>query len=352
MTDRPVKVAVVVAAYKAAPFLEGCFGSLAEADQTGLQLKTIMIDDHSPDDSGDIVRQRWPWVEVTRLERNLGFAGANNVGMRKALDWGADYVYLLNQDTEVASDFLVEAVRLAEAEPDAGSVQSLLLLHPDRELVNSWGNAIHFLGFGYSLGYRRPRSEVGEEPRTIIYPSGAAVLLRAAALRQVGLFDEALFMYHEDLDLGWRLRLNGWKNRLAPRSVVWHKYEFSRSISKFYFMERNRYLVLFQNLRLWSILVLAPWLVLSEFGLFLLALQGGWWREKLKVYAYFFQPGTWQDISNKRLSIGRIRKVGDRSIVRPFVSVISFQDVTGPFTEYVANPLTRLLWWVIRPLIV
>jgi GT2 family glycosyltransferase len=349
---RPIKVAVVIAAWKAIPFLDDCLNTLAAADTTGLTLRVFLVDDESPDESAAYAKKHWPWVEADRLDRNAGFAGANNHGIRQAITWGADYVYLLNQDTAVDPGFLQEAVALAEAEPQTGSVQSLLLLHQQPELVNSWGNAIHFLGFGYSLGYKRPRGQAPTEPVDIIYPSGAAVLLRVAALEQVGLLDESLYMYHEDLDLGWRLRLAGWHNRLAPQSVVYHKYEFSRSISKFYYMERNRYLVLFQNLRLWSIAVIAPWLVLSEIGLLLLAVYGGWWRQKVKVYVYFLQPGCWQDISLKRYSVGKLRRVPDREIMAPFVPDISFQEVDGPFTRYVANPVMRLVWRLLKPFIV
>jgi GT2 family glycosyltransferase len=353
MNDRKnIRVAVIIAVYNAEPFLEGCFNTLEKADKENIDLKVIVVDDKSPDRSSEIIATKWPWVEIIRLKENRGFAGANNVGMEKALDWGADYIYLLNQDTEVDSRFLEQAVKVAEDRPTAGSVQSLLLLHPDRDLVNSWGNTVHFLGFGYSLGYRRPKSEVEDRTEEIVYASGAAALFRADALRRVGLFDEDLFMYHEDLDLGWRLRLNGWKNILAPRSVVYHKYEFSRSISKFFFMERNRYLVLFQNLRSWSLIVLFPWLLLSEIALFVLAIKGGWWREKGRVYGYLLNPKNWKQVDRKRHKIADIRRLGDRAIVKDFASVIEFQDFTGPFVEKVANPIMRFLWVIIRPLII
>ena len=351
-SSKNIRLAVIIAVYNAEPFLEGCFNTLEKANKENIDLKVIVIDDKSPDQSADVIDAKWPWAEIVRLKENRGFAGANNVGMEKAIKWGADYIYLLNQDTEVDPEFLTRAVEVAEERPTAGSIQSLLLLHPDRDLVNSWGNAIHFLGFGYSLGYRQPKTEVEDTVQDIVYASGAAVLFRVEALRRVGLFDEDLFMYHEDLDLGWRLRLNGWKNMLVPRSVVYHKYEFSRSISKFFFMERNRYLVLFQNLRSWSLIVLFPWLLLSEIALFILAIKGGWWREKGRVYGYLLNPKNWQQIDRKRRKVTDIRRLSDKQIVKDFASVIEFQDFTGPFVEKVANPMMRFIWVIIRRLIV
>lgn len=350
---RRQKVAVIVVTHNAARYLDDCFGSLAAANRGDLEVKVIAVDNRSTDDTVMRLRRDHPDVRVIVNDDNLGFAGGNNVGMKAALEQGADYVYLLNHDTEAAPDFLVEAVRVAGADELIGSVQSLLLLHPEKELINSSGNAIHFLGFGYCQDYRLPASEWRHAGvKELAYASGAGVLYRAAALRRVGLLDEHLFLYHEDLDLGWRLRLAGYSNVLAPHSVVYHKYEFSRSIAKYYYMERNRYIVLLQNLRPWTLAVLAPWLALSEAALFLSAVRSGWWKQKLRVYLYFLSPASWWRMVRARGRTQRLRQVSDREIVRLFTPVISFQDVSGPFTRYVANPLMTLLWSVLRLIIV
>lgn len=360
------KVAVIIVLWNGEKYLEELFGSLARVNKNGLEVEVMAVDNASPDRCGEIVTERWPWVTLIKSKQNLMFAGGNNLAIRRAIEGGVDYVYLLNQDTEVTPDFLVEAVRAAAAEPKAAAIQSLMILSPEKELINSIGNAIHFLGFGYMNGYRlrldewrnsqslssrrRPGSPSG--PSEIAYASGAAVLLRAVALKQVGLLDETLQHYHEDLDLGWRLRLNGWKNILAPASAIYHKYEFSRSIKKFFFMERNRYLVLFKNLRAWSIIVLAPWLLLSECALFLFAIRGGWAGEKLKVYRYFLSRAGWRYIRTERKKLAALRQVSDREIARLFSARISYQEVATPFVRYVANPLMSGLWAVLRVLIV
>lgn len=346
------KVALVIVAYNARRYLDGCLGTLQKARREQIDVDVIVVDNASRDGTAAAVRKNYPWAELIESGKNLGFAGGNNLGMRSALERGADYVYLLNQDTEVDADFLEEAVKVAEADEKIGSAQSLLLLHPEKDLINSTGNAIHFLGFGYCRDYRRPLADwrhAGIDK--IAYASGAGVLLRASALREVGLFDESLFLYHEDLDLGWRLRLAGYANVLAPHSIVYHKYEFSRSISKYYFMERNRYLVMFKNYRAWTLIVLAPWLLLAEVGLFAAALRSGWWREKLKVYAYFLNPLIWPRLARGRASVCRLRRVGDREIVGLFTPVIAFQGVAGPLTA-AANPLMTILWFFLKFLIV
>ncbi|MEY4723278.1 MAG: hypothetical protein RLZZ324_791 [Candidatus Parcubacteria bacterium] len=354
------KVHIIIVWYDGAKYVDALFASLARMDRTGLEAEIVCVDNKSNDDTLAQLRARAPGLQGTTVitsDKNLGFAGGNNLAMRRALDAGAEYVYLLNQDTEVEPDFLVRAMEgMTSAGPHGravGAVQSLLRLHPEKHLVNSAGNAIHFLGLGYSLGYRQPVASVSRDTMPeISYPSGAGVLLSVAALRVTGLFDDLFFMYHEDLDLGWRLRLAGYRCILAPRSVVYHKYEFSRSVRKLYYMERNRGIVLLKDLRAWSLAVLAVPLAVAEVGLFVAALKGGWWREKLRAYAFFLKPASWTYVLRARRAVQKTRVVSDREIVRLFTPVIAFQDVTGPFTRYVANPLMRLTWAVYRTFII
>jgi len=172
-----------------------------------------------------------------------------------------------------------------------------------------------------------------------------------AALKQVGDFDERFFMYHEDLDLGWRLRLAGYRNVLAPKSVVWHKYEFSRSIGKWYYMERNRYLVLFKNLRLRTLIVLAPCLVLAEAGMAVPAAFGGWWGKKVRALTYFLRPSVWSYIIRERERVAAWRKVSDREIFSLFTPTVRDQEKASLFAEWVVNPLFEVTWKVVRPFI-
>lgn len=368
------KIAIVVLTYNGESFVDVWSASLRALERGEHDVQVIVVDNASKDGNADAVAARFPTATLIRNAENLGFAGGNNVAIRRALEDGVDYVYLLNQDAWLAPGALLEALRVAEADERIGAVQSMLLLDQERDRINSAGNAIHFLGLGYAVGHRTELSRWHEHAvlelgtfteygtpvsawrhqgiPEIAYASGAAVLYRADALREVGLFDEELFLYHEDLDLGWRLRLAGYGNVLAPHSLAYHHYEFSRSIAKYYYMERNRYIVLFKNLRTWSLVVLSPFLLVSELALFLAALLGGWWKEKLRVYRYFLDKRAWRHIEQERARTTLLRKVSDREIVRLWTPIVAFQDVTGPFTRYVANPLMRLTWAVVRLLIV
>ncbi len=237
-------------------------------------------------------------------------------------------------------------------DPKIGIVQSLLTLHPRTDLVNSWGNEIHFLGFGYAGGESTPLAEARNqgklEIRDIAYASGAGMLVRSSLIKEIGGLDESLFAYHEDLEFSWRARLAGWRVVLAPASVVHHKYEFSRSIKKYYWMERNRFLVMKKLYKPATLWLLLPALLVMEIGLWLFAFRGGWWREKLRAYAFFFRPSTFREIWRGRHRIRHLRKITDHEASRPFTGKILFQQMSPTLLTRVANPLFSAYWAVAR----
>jgi GT2 family glycosyltransferase len=269
-------------------------------------------------------------------------------------------------DTFADPDWLSELVAIAENNPKAGAVQSLILLHPEMEKINSLGNQLHFLGFGFCEGYGEKISNFsrfyrgssmvkpsGQFPisKPFFYASGAAVLYPAKVLREVGLFDQKFFMYHEDTDLSWRIRRAGYEVMLAPKSKMWHKYEFSRSILQFYYMERNRMIMLFENYRLGTLLlILLPFLIM-ELGMLGYALLRGMFLTKLKVYGYFLRPKNWlRMIKNKRAK-AKFRKVSDRELSRIIVGKLEFQEIANPILKYLVNPILNIYWRVVRHLI-
>lgn len=362
------KVAIIYLLYNGRQYIADCFRSLESLNYSKELSEIIVVDNKSTDGGLEFFKseilpksgRELPKITLVENQENAGFAGGNNIGIRLALGAGADYVYLLNQDTEVDPNFIKEAVLAAEARPEAGSVQSLILLHSDKNKVNCIGNAIHFLGFGYARGYGMEAGAAQAElekrlkeelPYKIAYSSGAGVLLRASALKEVGLFDPELFLYHEDLDLGWRLRLAGWENILAPASKIYHKYEFSRSIKKYYWMERNRFIVLLKLYRLPTLLLLFPVLLLGELGLALMSARSGFWSEKARAYKYFFSLANWRKLILARRAAQKTRKRSDCEIVDFFTSSILFQDFKNPFVLYFVNPVLTLYWIIARAFI-
>lgn len=362
------RVAIVYLAYNSRPFLDEVVLSLERLDYPKDKLDLIIVDNDSPDNSAQMIREvvlpksdvTLPRVTFFPNSTNAGFAAGNNIGIEHALLEGVDYVYLLNNDAKLHPDAIKEAVALAESGKQIGSVQSFMMLWQDPEVINSTGGMVHFLGFGFVRDNGARSSGLVDREHTsyelrapspeIAYASGAAVLYRASVLREVGLLDPYLFLYHEDLELGWRIRLAGYRNVLASKSIAYHKYEFKRSIQKFYWMERNRVLVHFSHLRIATLVLLTPFLFLLEIALLAFAIKGGWVREKLLVYWELLQPKSWSYVSQKRRESRLIRKVTDREIARLFTGRIEHQETSNAIVNAV-NPLLGLFWRSLRFLI-
>lgn len=191
-----------------------CVASVRASTYRDVEL--LLVDNGSTDDSIAHFNSNLPGVSLLQTGANLGFGGGCNVGIRQALAGGADYVWLVNSDAIVDPDALSVMVDLAEQNPAAGAVGSVVYERELPEKVQLWGGGRVNLWLGRSIHCT--------SPGTVDFISGASVLLRRAALEQVGLFDDAsFFMYWEDTDLGFRLRKAGWKLAVAAKSRIWHK---------------------------------------------------------------------------------------------------------------------------------
>jgi GT2 family glycosyltransferase len=363
MDPKQPRTAIIVVSWNHARFLADCFRAVELAGTLPGTAKLMIVDNASPDGSGDFIAREllsadgkttkggFPCVFFKNTE-NLGFSGGNNQAMRLALEEGYDYMYLLNPDTEAQPGFLEEAIHVAQTDDSIGIVQSQLRLHPQTGLLNSFGNEIHFLGFGYaggeSLSVHLPEAKDKLHVRDIAYASGAGMLIRASLLREIGFLDEELFAYHEDLEFSWRARLAGHRVMLAPNSLVYHKYEFSRSIKKYFWMERNRFIVMLRMYRGATLLVLFPAFLVMELGLWVFAFKGGWWREKLRAYAYFLSPSNWSKLLAAREKTQAMRKITDRQATKLFTGEILFQQMQPPLLTRVANPVFSAYWSLAR----
>lgn len=346
---RRVNVLTVVVAYNAyrAGFFPRCLHAIEQLrlrnEELEINHQILVVDNTSADGTRDRLRKEFPHLELHISQENLGYAGGNNVGFEKALAYGADFVAVITQDVLVEDTWLLESVTAMLADEQIGIVQPLLLLWPEQGLINSTGNATHMLGYGYARDYRLPRDQGPKQAiMDIPYASGAVILLRAKALRDVGFFDDEMWMYNEDQDLGWRMWLANYRNVMATRAIAYHQYEFSRSISKVYFMDRNRIIVLLQNYHWLTWLFIWPAFVINEIATFFLAWSGGWWREKLRVWRYFLRRGSWRLIWRKRRLRQKSRVRKEREIFSMFTGKILFQDVQSPLITYVANPVLNV----------
>lgn len=352
------KVIVQVLLYVTPPEeFDRLMASLEAVDYPKECWKIVLLKNYSDKalTSSDYVKDKWlnkasrilPEIIFYEQIPNLGFAGGHVKAAELSRDWRPDYLYLLNDDAWVAPDFLLQAVTLAEEKKNAALVQSLVMLD-DGERVNSVGNAMHFLGFGFTSGHHQKIGEI-KNNLPMFYGSGAGLLVRAAVLEKIGgLFDPSFFLYHEDLDLSWRVRLAGHEILLAPESKIFHHYEFSKSIKKFYFMERNRHLTNLANYKWPTLLLLAPAALLMELGTLIFSFRSGWWKEKLRSYLYFLRPTTWVWIFRRRAAVRRFRVKGDREMLELMTGVIVNQEVENLILTKGVNPLLKIYFCLLK----
>jgi GT2 family glycosyltransferase len=217
------QVAVIVVAHGRRDDTLDCLASVARASWRALMV--IMVDNGSPDDTADAVAERFPATHVIRQERNLGFAEGNNIGIRRALALGAEYVFLLNNDATIASDTIARCLEAAQRHPEAGALCPVIHFAEPRELI--WYAGAIFdprrARSGRMLGYRELDSGQFTETRETDRMTGAAVLIPHRALERVGLLDAELFFLYEDVDWSLRVRRAGCPIYLVPGAKVWHR---------------------------------------------------------------------------------------------------------------------------------
>jgi GT2 family glycosyltransferase len=208
------RVVVVVLNWNGWKDTISCLKSLQLQSYTNAEL--LVIDNASTDNSVVEINRAIPNVQVLQSGANLGFGGGCNVGIRQALLERADYVWLINSDATADPQALKELVEMADKSPKLASVGSVIYEADATEQIQLWGGGRVRLWTGASQNQRAPAR--------LDFLSGASVLLRCAALEQVGLFDESTyFMYWEDTDLSFRLRAAGWQLGVAETSRIWHR---------------------------------------------------------------------------------------------------------------------------------
>ncbi len=249
------RLAVVIPHAGGVEILKDCLKSLADCSTP---FRLLLVDNASGDGSRQLLRRSFPWVEVLPQERNLGFAGGCNAGLRAALaDPVCEYAVLLNNDTRQEADWLEHLAAAMDGDPSLGAAQSRLLSIPNPGMLDYSGAAgglLDLYGFPFALGRILDRLEQDgdnwQTPRELCWASGTACILRVEALHRVGLLDEDFFMHMEEIDLNWRLRLAGWKIASVPASRVYHHSGFSldaRSGFKVYLNHRNSLRMLLKN---------------------------------------------------------------------------------------------------------
>lgn len=352
------KVAIIIVNYKdyAQNFLQECRDSLREQNYPADLFRVYIVDNASSEESRRYLDETYPEAKIiSRTDGN--YAAGNNAGLKQAMADGYEYFVVTNMDVKFDKDYLSELVKALESDSKIGLAQSRILLYPKtkeewaKPNINSLGNIMHFLGFGFTQKYNMPDYDMESIIEITGYASGCSFITKKEVLEKIGFYDEEYYMYHDDVELGWRAKLAGYKIVLASKSIVYHKYEFSRSILMLYYMERNRYLAMFQYYRIGTLMLLFPVILGLEIAMIFYSIIGGWFKIKTEEIWYFFKMTTWKKIFQKRKAVKKIRIIKEREIVKNFSGKIDFQEINNPVLKYVGNRLLNMYWQIVRKLI-
>lgn len=223
MVTSGARVAVVVLSWNGREDTLACLRSLARVREPALHV--IVVDNASSDGTAEAVAREFGDVELLRSEQNLGFAGGMNLGLRRALELGSAYVVALNNDTEVEPRFVAELVAEAARRHGVAALCSKILLFDQPDVI-WYAGARYDPRRGYQGRHRGYGERDGAAYADVVETEracGAAMLMPRRALERVGLFDESLFAYVEDVDWSLSARKLGFSLLVVPGSRVWHK---------------------------------------------------------------------------------------------------------------------------------
>ncbi len=308
-----MKVSIIILNWNRKKDTIECLESIENLQILGFELEIVVVDNASSDGSQKAVEQIFKKIteknilcKQIRNTTNLGFAAGNNVGMRYSLDSGADYLLVLNNDTEVDKSLIKKLLKVAKKYSKVGTISPKIYFakgfefHKNRYKRKDLGKVFWYAGgdmdwdnvYGSNHGVDEVDKGQFEKAKETDFATGACMLLKSEALKDVGLFDEKYFMYLEDADLSQRLKRKGWEVLYTPKTEIWHKVAQSSGIGSDlndYYITRNRLLFGMRYAKFRTKLAL----VRESFKLFL---TGRRWQ-KIGVRDFYlgrFEKGSWK----------------------------------------------------------
>ncbi|MGZ4197237.1 MAG: glycosyltransferase family 2 protein [Solirubrobacteraceae bacterium] len=329
MSEWPTVTAIVVGYDSSAGDMARLLGSLRAQTRPPTQILCV---DQSSDRRFAAALDGDSDTEVLVPVSNLGYSSGCNFAARRAT---GDCLLFINPDAE-ADPRCIEHLADALASWPGSALAGAQVLLPGGRTVNAGDNVLHLSGLSWAGRYGLPVEDGPPRPAAVV--SGAALLVRRDAFEAVGGYTEGFFMYYDDVDLAWRLRLASHEVLFCPAARVTHDYEFSKGSYKWRYLERNRWWCLLAHLELRTLLALAPLLLAVEAAIWRRAIAEGWADAKLSAWRLL-----WSDrhaLAARRTEIQAGRRIGDRQVLERMRA-----EVDSPF---LASTLIRMLQAALR----
>ena len=232
---RPL-VSIIILNYNAGELLQKCVESVYQSNYKNYEV--IVVDNISTDNSHKKCKENFDQIQLIENQENFGYCEGNNIGIRQAK---GEFIIILNPDTIVEPNWINEFLN-AYAKFGEGLYQPKILSLYEKNVLQSTGNMMHLFGFGFARDKGILDKNQFNEIEEIGYASGTCLFTSSKVLAKVGLLDPFLFLYHDDLDLGWRAAQLGINSYFVPNAKIYHaeSYILKWSSKKFYWLERNR----------------------------------------------------------------------------------------------------------------
>ena len=257
------KVIVLILGYNDLNNLKECLDSVEDQDYSNFEV--YFADNNSRDGSVEFVKKNYPKVRTFQFETNSGYTGGNNILLDKAFKNGAEFCLVMNADVVVDRKMISGLVNTYQKESKnnkVGLVQPVIMLYDKPDRINTIGNEIHYMGFGYCGNYLS--KQIPKTDKRVISVSGTAMLISKNYYKDIVGFDESFFMYNEDQNYSWRGLMRDYKHFLSVRAKLWHKYSFSKNKNKLYYSEKNRLMMVLKNYNLKTLVLMIPSILVTE----------------------------------------------------------------------------------------
>jgi GT2 family glycosyltransferase len=302
----------------------------------------IVADNGSTDSTLETVERLAPAARIIRMPSNDGYMVACNTAAAAAT---GDVLVTLDADAVVAPGFC-EAIRRPVVEGRGWDAWMGLLTMDAGQLINTSGGVCHFTGISWTSQLGDPVAEAPVDPREVAFVTGACMTTTREAWERAGGLPVEYFLYFDDVDYSWRLRLWGGRIGIEPTARVDHLYEFRRRQMKWHLLERNRWAAIIRTYPTELIVALAPALALTEVAVFAVALRDGWLRDKLRASG---EVARWMPrLLRERRAIQAQRSVSALEFADQFTA-----DITSPLLGRAARSrvlrlFLRAYWKAVR----
>tara|TARA_B100000676_G_scaffold144441_1_gene142902 strand:- start:1083 stop:2129 length:1047 start_codon:yes stop_codon:yes gene_type:complete len=320
MEENEPLVSIIILNYNAGKLLKNCVKSILESNYKNLEI--LVVDNISNDGSQHLCKKEFQQIKLIENKENLGYCEGNNVGIREA---NGKFIVIINPDTEVSPTWLHELLN-AHKKLGEGIFQPKILSLKEKNILQSTGNMIHLFGIGFSRDLGIIDSGRNDTVEQVGYAAGTCFFTSAEVFKKVGLFDPFIFLYHDDLDFGWRAAHMGIKSFYIPTSKIFHvkSYNLEWSSKKFFWLERNRKYCILTHYSKDTLSKMKLELVLSEILIWIAYFSKGFLFAKIKADLDISRNK--KQIAKKYLELENKKIVNDQQLIKTFPDFIFLSD--------------------------